>query len=341
VSVSSTTQDHRNAPLSVIEIFSMLLHRRPSEEEEKYWTDQLRDASFQDILRRVASSQEHKALQNNSKLMFVPAGHFYSPIVDCDFVANRRTKLFEDKSPPFGIDLNEVTQLSFVPRIKCAAPTIPFSAHRSEGLRYFYENNAFLYGDALTYSTMILTHRPSRIFEVGCGFSSALALDICDMIPDYEPDFLFIDPHPELATGLIGGELTNVHICGSYVQDIDPSTFDCLRSGDIYFLDTTHVVKTGSDVLFHFDKILPRLASGVFIHLHDIYYPFEYPQSWVLDMKLSWNELYYFKAFMTNNRDYEIIFFNNFMCGAHEDLMIDASPLYGRNGGSSIWLRKR
>jgi hypothetical protein len=339
--VSSETLDRGNAPLSVSEIFSMLLHRRPSEDEEKYWAHQLRSASIQDILRRVASSQEHKTIQNNSRLMFVPAGHFYSPIVDCDFVADRRAKIFEDKSTPFGIEINEAAQLSFVPTIKSAAGTIPFSPHKSEGMRYFYENNAFLYGDAITYSTMILTYRPARIFEIGCGFSSALALDIRDITPNYEPEFLFIDPFPELATDLIGGDSKNVKICGSYIQDVDPSIFDRLQSGDIYFLDTTHVVKTGSDVLYHFDKILPRLNSGVFIHLHDIYYPFEYPQSWVLDMKLSWNELYYFRAFMTNNHDYEIVFFNSFMCGTHRDLMIDASPLYGRNGGSSIWLRKR
>lgn len=338
--MSPEARDLSNAKMSVTELFSLVLHRRPSEQEERYWTEQLCVLPIECILRHFALTHEHKVISNNARLMFVPAGHFYSPIVDCDFVALRRAKLFKHTPPPTDINLNELLQLSFVPDIKTTAAKLPFSEHKTSGLRYFYENNAFLYGDAITYATMIFKHKPARIFEVGCGFSSALALDVRDMISHYQPEFLFIDPHPELATQLIGTDTKHMTISSSHVQDIDPSTFDLLQAGDIYFLDTTHIVKTGSDVLYHFEQILPRLRPGVFIHLHDVYYPFEYPKSWVLDMKLSWNELYYFRAFMTNNNQYEIVFFNNFMYNTYRDVMIDASPLFARNGGSSIWLRK-
>ncbi len=106
-------------------------------------------------------------------------------------------------------------------------------------------------------------------------------------------------------------------------------------------MDTTHIVKTGSDVLHHFNLVLPRLKSGVIIHLHDIFYPFEYPPQWVIDKKLSWNELYYFHAFMKHNNDYEIIFFNDYMCKMNTCLMNDASSVIEKNGGASIWLRKK
>jgi Methyltransferase domain len=64
------------------------------------------------------------------------------------------------------------------------------------------------------------------------------------------------------------------------VQDVPLATFNALESGDILFIDSTHVLKTCSDVEFELFCILPRLKPGVFIHFHDIFYPFEYPPQW-------------------------------------------------------------
>ena len=63
------------------------------------------------------------------------------------------------------------------------------------------------------------------------------------------------------------------------MQAVDLAVFDVLGPGDVLFIDSTHVARTGGDVVHDVFEILPRLASGVRVHFHDIFYPFEYPAS--------------------------------------------------------------
>lgn len=324
------------------ELFLALLHREPTEWEVDYWNRELADKTLESVIRRMAETDEHKRFHNDARQMFVPAGHFYSPIVDQDFVTPRWDGLYSQAPEAEGIDLNEQAQIDFLADIKRTAAKLPFGEQKTDGLRYHYENGAFLYGDAIVYASMIEKHRPKRIVEIGSGFSSALALDVCDRLDGYDPEIHFIDPYPQLAKELVGDNRGDkVKITGAFIQDVDPSSFDVLEAGDFYFMDTTHIVKTGSDVLYHFEKVLPRLKSGVILHLHDIFFPFEYPAEWVFGTKFSWNELYYFRAFMANNPGYEIIFFNSFMRHANLQRTLEASPLFARNGGASIWFRKK
>ena len=118
---------------------------------------------------------------------------------------------------------------------------------------------------------------------------------------------------------------------------MDLSVFDALSANDILFVDSTHVSKTGSDVNHLFFEILPRLASGVLVHLHDIFFPFEYPQDWVLGGR-SWNEIYMLRAFLQYNNAFRIVFMNTFLEHFHESRFADRMPLCLKNRGGSIWL---
>lgn len=324
------------------ELFMALLHREPQEWEVEYWNRELSEKTLESVIRRMVDYDEHKRFHNDMHQMFVPAGHFYSPIVDQDFVKARWDRLYSQAARDEGIDLNEQAQIDFLADIKITAAKLPFAEAKTEGLRFYYENNAFMHGDAVVYASMIEKYRPKRITEIGSGFSSALALDVCDRIADYSPEMHFIDPYPQLAQALVGENKGDKYkITGAFIQDVDPSTFDNLEAGDFYFMDTTHIIKTGSDVLYHFEKVLPRLKSGVILHLHDIYFPFEYPTQWVFETKFSWNELYYFRSFLVDNPRYEIIYFNSFMTHKHHEKTVDVSPLFAKNGGASIWFRKK
>ena len=64
------------------------------------------------------------------------------------------------------------------------------------------------------------------------------------------------------------------------IQQVPVATFEALEAGDILFIDSTHVLRTGSDVCFELFEVLPRLASGVLVHFHDMFWPFEYPRLW-------------------------------------------------------------
>ncbi len=274
--------------------------------------------------------------------LFAPPGHFYSPVVDPSRLAGRAAELFREERPLPGIDLNEAAQCALAEQMREPYRRLRFSAEKSADARYFHRNGNFGCADAVTLACLLQILRPRAMIEVGCGYSSALTLDIMERCLDWQTSLTFIEPFPDLLNSLISmSDRNRVEIIASPVQTVPLTVFDRLAEGDILFIDSTHIVKTGSDVLYHFHEVLPRLRPGVIIHIHDIFYPFEYPREWVMEMNLSWNELYYVRAFLTNNPEYEIVFFNDFMGKRHVELMRDVAPLFLEMGGSSLWLRKK
>src|SRR5260370_28828390 len=100
-------------------------------------------------------------------------------------------------------------------------------------------------------------------------------------------------------------------------------------------------MKTGSDVCHELFEILPRLAPGVLIHFHDIFWPFEYSEAWGIENNLSWNELYGLRAFLMYNDNFEIVFFNDFFRRWRRNLIQETYPKFLHNTGGALWLRKR
>jgi hypothetical protein len=132
-----------------------------------------------------------------------------------------------------------------------------------------------------------------------------------------------------------------VEIIEKPVQEVELNLFSTLAASDILFIDSTHVIKTQSDVCREFFEIMPLLKEGVIIHFHDIFYPFEYPRAWLVDRRYSWNELYGLRLFLMHNRHYETIFFNNMFGKLEQQLILRTCPLYLENIGGSFWMRKR
>jgi hypothetical protein len=105
-------------------------------------------------------------------------------------------------------------------------------------------------------------------------------------------------------------------------------------------VDSTHVLKTRSDVNYILFEILPGFAPGVYVHYHDVYYPFEYTREWVYAGR-AWNEVYALRAFLQYNTVFEIVYFNSFFATFHRERLRAAMPLCAMHPGSSLWLRKR
>jgi hypothetical protein len=133
---------------------------------------------------------------------------------------------------------------------------------------------------------------------------------------------------------------SGIQIIPNDLQDVSPDIYATLEKGDILFIDSTHVSKINSDVNHIFFEILPQLKSGVYIHFHDIYFPFEYPKEWIYQGR-AWNEAYMLRAFLQNNNEFEITLFNSFLGHFHSNMLQTEMPLCTKNPGSSIWLRKR
>lgn len=279
----------------------------------------------------------------SAPLAYAP-GHFYSPICDPAELRYRyrdpRTVARPDEIPE--IDLAQDSQValweSWVPLFHDVSRVLA----NDPSQRYTSASRAFGIGDAFIYSCMLYHFRPERLIEVGSGSSSAVALDVFDRLFPKRPRVTFIEPYPDLLESLLKPEdKGSVEIVRSCVQDVEPKIFDDLQKNDVLLIDSTHIVKTGSDVVFELFEILPRLRPGVIVHFHDVFYPFEYPREWVIDGNYSWNELYTLRAFLMGNRHWEILFFNDYFAYVERSRVERDAPQILGNPGGSLWLRRR
>ncbi len=273
---------------------------------------------------------------------WAPPGHFYSPIVDPEKLAQRAAVVFGPQTPPAGIDLNLLGQLQLFDQLCAYYKDLPFADEPQDRLRYYYDNPQFGYADAIVLATMIRHLKPKRIIEVGSGYSSAVMMDVNERFFGNAIRLKCIEPFPDDLHRLMKpGDAAAVEVVPLGVQQVETEVFQALEAGDVLFIDSTHVSKCDSDVTHHFFRILPALKPGVFIHFHDIFYPFEYPPDWFFQENRSWNEIYVLRAFLMHNSFYDVQFFNSLFFQAHRQEIEARMPLFLKNSGGSFWMRKR
>jgi hypothetical protein len=273
---------------------------------------------------------------------WVPPGHFYSPIPDLDEVRQRDATIFQSPGSLPGIDLNDHGQLDLLRALRRYYADMPGLPHKRPGFRFAFENPAYSLSDALFLFCMIRHLRPRRIIEVGSGHSSCLMLDTNELFFQNAISCTFVEPYPGLLRSLIrADDEERIEIVSRKVQDVPLGRFAALEAGDILFIDSTHVSKVGSDVNYLLFEVLPALQSGVAIHIHDVFYPFEYSRDWVYEGR-SWNEAYLLRAFLQYNRAFRVELFNTYLNAFHEqEFRQDMPEAILRHGiGASIWLRK-
>lgn len=323
-------------------LFRLLLEREPGEAEVQERVDAIcQGMPLDELLEAFAASEERRRLAPAAPL-FVPPGHFYSPIVDPESLR----PVFDGARVPashrlHGIDMHPQAQLATWRRLVPHFARMPFPQERAEGFRYWFRNGAYGIGDASVYFGLLLELRPRKIVEIGSGFSSACALDTIDRFFDHEVEIDFVEPYPALLESLMGSQSrARIRVHGQAVQDVDLALFERLEEGDILFIDSTHVLKTRSDVHFELFEILPRLREGVVVHIHDMFWPFEYPRSWVVDQNRSWNEVYAVRAFLMYQDFFEVLFFNDYFVSAFPEEIRASHPAFLNNTGGALWLRK-
>ncbi|MDF1697419.1 MAG: class I SAM-dependent methyltransferase [Saprospiraceae bacterium] len=285
---------------------------------------------IKELLEKVKEYEKYKT--------WVPPGHYYSPIPDKQEVQKRKDEIFKIEPDIAGLDLNVEAQKELLLQCTSFYDNQPFQAKEEENKRYYFENPFFSYADGLSLYHMMRSKRPKRIIEVGSGFSSALMLDVNEMFFDNQIDLTFIEPYPERLLSLVK-EGEKINLIESGVQEVDLTTFKNLKAGDFLFIDSSHVSKVGSDVNHLFFKVLPVLAPGVFIHVHDIAANFEYPERWIMEGR-SWNESYMLRSFLMFNPFFQIHLFNAYLGSFHTDWLLAEMPLFMKNSGGSIWIQK-
>jgi predicted O-methyltransferase YrrM len=271
-----------------------------------------------------------------AKTTWVAPGHFYSPLPKWEELAPRADVLF-DQSPPslLDVDLAPETQRGFLAAFEPYRADRLYRGEDARDVRYHSSNNMFGQKSANALHLMLRVLRPRRIVEVGSGFSSAVMLDTREHF-DADYDLTFVEPYPDRLRGLLRAS----DACAIVEKPLElapRAPFEALEDGDILFVDSSHVIKTGNDLCALFFEILPALAAGVYVHFHDVLYPFEYPLRWVEEGR-AWNEAYVLRAFLANNAVWSLQFWASYLYRCHRD-WIDAVPEVSADG-SSIWIRK-
>jgi predicted O-methyltransferase YrrM len=279
--------------------------------------------------------------QQVKKQGLYPAGHYYSPIPDHDEVIQEiqtRTPLTAELP---GIQLNGDNQLRLLKEYAQFYPELPFPEQQSQSCRYYYENTWYSYADAIFLYAFLRKHQPKRMIEVGSGFSSAVILDTVDRFFLHRPEITLIEPYPDRLKKLLRSEdMNSIRIVEKKIQEVPFEQFSSLESGDLVFIDSSHVVKCGSDLHRLLFEILPSLPSGIFVHFHDVFYPFNYPSEWLTEGRF-WNENYFLRAFLSYNLEWEIYFFNTYISFVFQDFIQTTMPLCMKNLGGSLYLKKR
>jgi predicted O-methyltransferase YrrM len=197
----------------------------------------------------------------------------------------------------------------------------------AESGHQFHLNNGFFETvDAEVAYSLVREQKPKRIIEIGGGNSTRLlAMALRRNGEESSPgELVTIEPDPDeqLRHGFPG--LTRLF--QMRVQEMPAKYFDQLEAGDILFLDSTHVVALGSDVVYEILEILPRLKPGVLVHFHDIFMPAEYPEKFVKQNLCFWGEQYMLQAFLCGNRNFRVMWASSMMQLAYPKILRGVFP---------------
>jgi hypothetical protein len=172
---------------------------------------------------------------------------------------------------------------------------------------------------------------------VGAGFSSLVSAQAA--LRNAHTELICIEPYPSVIQKEGFPGLTS--LIPKKVQEVELNYFEELDTGDILFIDSSHVVKIGGDVNYLFLEVIPRLKPGVLVHVHDIFLPMEYRRDWIIDELRFWSEQYLLQAFLTFNSAYEVLLCNSYLGYRHRDEMQATFPNSPWWGGGSFWMRRK
>lgn len=291
-------------------------------------------------------TETRKKLNNLLYISGFEPGHFYSPIPDLNEIKANERVIWGKRNLP-GIDMNTAFQVELLEEFKKHYGEYLYNKPGIDltKLRYQKEGAWYRFSDCVFLHSILMHFKPKRMIEIGSGHSSALTLDLNEHYFNNELKITFIEPYPkERLLQIMTAEDHKRHeIIEKKAQEVSIDKFKSLGENDILFIDTTHVSKVGSDVNYLFLEILPQLNSGVLIHIHDIFYPFEMPQHWVQENRWYWNENYLLHAFLINNKEFEIVAFNSYTQQLQPEWFAKEMPecLIGKENTGSIWLRKK
>jgi len=257
--------------------------------------------------------------------------HYYEP--QFDFRALKKP-LTQDRSLP-GIEWNVPGQLALLSKLQFANELAGTPMQKTASLEFHFNNGSFESGDAEYWYQVIRYFKPSRIFEVGSGNSTLMAIKAINKNREDDPSYtckhVCIEPYemPWL-------EKTGVTVIRQKIEDIDVLQFSELKENDILFIDSSHIIRPQGDVLYEYLELLPTLNPGVIVHVHDIFSPKNYLTEWLVEKVKFWNEQYLLEAFLSHNNHWQILGALHYLGNNHRGKLMPVTPFLteGRSPGS-------
>ncbi len=231
--------------------------------------------------------------------------HFYSEIPDI-----RKLKNTEHWRKPFsmigiaGVDID--AQMTFVAQTVSPALVKELPAldvHHKACVRNGESGYGRVEADFLY--AFVSQYRPAKIMQIGCGVSTAICLAAAKAA-HYQPEIICIEPYPSdfLKQAEASGE---IRLIEKPVELLEYTILNELEAGDFFFVDSTHTLGPGGEVSRIILEMLPRLAKDVYVHFHDIVFPYDY-QGDILDSALFfWHETSLLHAFLTGNTNIKVL----------------------------------
>lgn len=285
--------------------------------------------------------------------------HYYSAVPAVSQVAHRN--LYSLDGPPFTpaqleenlalVDLNVPGALAFMDQCVSDKYADEFKAIRKEinvdaQHEYYIDNQGFGHNDGSVLYCMLRINKPRRMIEVGMGYSTMLSSMALKQNAEKDGKpcrMTSVEPYPthDFQQAVVRGLGKQLKVVVEMVQDVKVDVFLELEAGDVLFIDCSHVLAFGSDALFLFTKVVPRLKKGVIVHVHDIFLPYEYPMEWIAQEHRFWNENYFMQAFLTGNKDFKVLFPVAYMGrhhrGAYQKIIPDDREV---TLGGSLWMQR-
>ena len=193
--------------------------------------------------------------------------------------------------------------------------------------------------DAIALYCILAMNDPAVYLEVGSGNSTRFARRA---ISDHglRTRIVSVDPAPRAACNQLCDEVIRTRL-----ETLDiPKVLSDLSPGDLVFLDGSHRSFMNSDATVFFLEVMPRLPSGVLVHIHDIFLPDDYPKTWG---HRYYTEQYLLASWLLGGSlGYEVYCPNHFISRDEElrELVptVSAKPRVasGEPAGASFWLRR-
>ena len=272
-------------------------------------------ASVLKLYRRVGSHRLPLSTKILRKIGVFPVrNHYYEPLFDDGMV-----KCSSNPRILPGIDFNIEKQLNLLAKLTYQGEFVQFideQSKRVDNSGFKFGNRSFESGDAEFLYNFVRHLKPNKIIEIGCGNSTKIIQEAVHQNKkedQIDTTHICVEPYeqPWLES------FPKINLVRKRVEDLDFEIFEGLTKGDLLFIDSSHIIRRDGDVLNEYLRIIPSLTSGCYVHVHDIFTPYDYPYEWLSKNVLFWNEQYLLEALLSGGKSYDVVASLNLLCRQH------------------------